>query len=219
MKNKEFLKNIEGAIFDLDGTVLDSSWVWDKVDVEFLGSRGFVVPEDYVDAISPLGAERAAIYTIERFGLQENPDDVVREWFDMAKNEYAAKVVCKPFVKEYIESLHHQGVKLAVATSSDRELFMATLERENILKYFEHIVTVNEVERGKGYPDIYEEAAGRLKINPHKCVVFEDIMAGVSGAKMGEFNVIAVYDDKSIHNSAKIKKIADYYIDSFEELL
>lgn len=219
MKNKEFLKNIEGAIFDLDGTVLDSSWVWDKVDVEFLGSRGFAVPEDYVDAISPLGAERAAVYTIERFGLQESPGDVVREWFDMAKNEYAAKVVCKPFAKEYIESLHHQGVKLAVATSSDRELFMATLERENILKYFEHIVTVNEVERGKGYPDIYEEAAVRLKINPHKCVVFEDIMAGVSGAKMGEFNVIAVYDDKSIHNSAKIKKMADYYIDSFEELL
>ena len=214
-----FLQNMEGAIFDLDGTLLDSSWVWDKVDVKFLGDRGFEVPDDYVEAISPLGAERAAVYTIERFGLDENPDDIVREWFDMAKKEYADKVVCKPFAKEYIKSIYGKGVKLAVATSSDRELFMATLEREGILKYFEHIVTVNEVERGKGYPDIYEEAARRLKINPHSCVVFEDIMTGVSGAKMGEFHVVAVKDEKSEPNKEKIKKMADLYIESFKELM
>lgn len=215
----EFLQNIEGAIFDLDGTVLDSSWVWDKVDIKFLGDRGFQVPDDYVEAISPLGAERAAVYTIERFGLNEDPQDVVREWLNMAKKEYEDEVVCKPFAKEYIKSLYDKGVKLAVATSSDRQLFMATLEREGILKFFSHIVTVNEVDRGKGYPDIYEKAAERIKINPHRCVVFEDILTGVQGARMGEFKVVAVYDEKSEHNKEKIKKIADYYIENFKELL
>lgn len=219
MKKLSFLENIEGAIFDLDGTLLDSSWVWDKVDIKFLGDRGFDVPDDYVEAISPLGAERAAVYTIERFGLDENPDDIVREWIDMAKTEYATEVVCKPHTKEYIKNLHSAGIKMAVATSSDRELFMATLERENILQYFEYIVTVNEVERGKGYPDIYEEAARRLKIAPHNCVVFEDILAGISGAKMGGFKVIAVADEKSVHNINKIKRTADYYIEDFGELL
>ena len=219
MKKLEFLQKIEGAIFDLDGTVLDSSWVWDKVDIKFLGDRGFAVPKDYVEAISPLGAERAAIYTIERFRLDEKSDDIVREWINMAKNEYAMEVMCKPFAKEYIKGLYDKGVKLAIATSSDRELFMATLEREDILKYFSHIVTVNEVERGKGYPDIYEEAARRIKINPHNCAVFEDILAGVSGAKMGEFHVVAVYDEKSEHNKDKIKELADCYIESFKQLL
>lgn len=219
MKKMEFLENIEGAVFDLDGTVFDSSWVWDKVDVKFLGDRGFDVPDDYVETISPLGAERAAVYTIERFGLNENPDDIVREWIEMAKKEYEHEVVCKPFAKEYIKILYERGVKIAVATSSDRELFMKTLERENILQYFSHIVTVNEVERGKGYPDIYEEAARRLKVNPHNCVVFEDIMAGVSGAKMGEFYVVAVHDNKSEHNRDKIRKIADCYIENFSELM
>lgn len=57
--NRENVKNIEGAVFDLDGTLLDSSWVWEKVDEKFLGDRGFQVPDDYVDEISPLGAERA----------------------------------------------------------------------------------------------------------------------------------------------------------------
>ena len=219
MNRENWLKNIEGAVFDLDGTLLDSSWVWEKVDEKFLGDRGFQVPDDYVDEISPLGAERAAVYTIERFGLNEDKDDIVREWIEMAKKEYATEVVCKPYAKEFLEELHKLNIKIAVATSSDRELFMKTLEREGILKYFQKIVTVDEVERGKGYPDIYEEAARRIKVNPHKCLVFEDILAGVTGASLGEFNVVAVFDEKSKHNWEKIKSISKYSINDYKELL
>lgn len=219
MNRENWLKNIEGAVFDLDGTLLDSSWVWEKVDEKFLGDRGFQVPDDYVDEISPLGAERAAVYTIERFGLNEDKDDIVREWIEMAKKEYATEVVCKPYAKEFLEELHKLNIKMAVATSSDRELFMKTLEREGILKYFQEIVTVDEVERGKGYPDIYEEAARRIKVNPHKCLVFEDILAGVTGASLGEFNVVAVFDEKSKHNWEKIKSISKYSINDYKELL
>lgn len=219
MNRENWLKNIEGAVFDLDGTLLDSSWVWEKVDEKFLGDRGFQVPDDYVDEISPLGAERAAVYTIERFGLSEDKDDIVREWIEMAKKEYATEVVCKPYAKEFLEELHKLNIKMAVATSSDRELFMKTLEREGILKYFQKIVTVDEVERGKGYPDIYEEAARRIKVNPHKCLVFEDILAGVTGASLGEFNVVAVFDKKSKHNWEKIKSISKYSINDYKELL
>lgn len=219
MNREKWLKNIEGAVFDLDGTLLDSSWVWEKVDEKFLGDRGFQVPDDYVDEISPLGAERAAVYTIERFGLNEDKDDIVREWIEMAKKEYATEVVCKPYAKEFLEELHKLNIKMAVATSSDRELFMKTLEREGILKYFQKIVTVDEVERGKGYPDIYEEAARRIKVNPHKCLVFEDILAGVTGASLGEFNVVAVFDEKSKHNWEKIKSISKYSINDYKELL
>ena len=219
MNRENWLKNIEGAVFALDGTLLDSSWVWEKVDEKFLGDRGFQVPDDYVDEISPLGAERAAVYTIERFGLNEDKDDIVREWIEMAKKEYATEVVCKPYAKEFLEELHKLNIKMAVATSSDRELFMKTLEREGILKYFQKIVTVDEVERGKGYPDIYEEAARRIKVNPHKCLVFEDILAGVTGASLGEFNVVAVFDEKSKHNWEKIKSISKYSINDYKELL
>ena len=219
MNRENWLKNIEGAVFDLDGTLLDSSWVWEKVDEKFLGDRGFQVPDDYVDEISPLGAEGAAVETIERFGLNEDKDDIGREWIEMAKKEYATEVVCKPYAKEFLEELHKLNIKMAVATSSDRELFMKTLEREGILKYFQKIVTVEEVERGKGYPDIYEEAARRIKVNPHKCLVFEDILAGVTGASLGEFNVVAVFDEKSKHNWEKIKSISKYSINDYKELL
>lgn len=207
----------KGAIFDLDGTILDSSWVWEQVDKKFLGDRGFEVPNDYVEAISPLGAYRAATYTIERFGLwNEKPEDLVREWFDIAREEYAQKVLCKPGAKEYIKFLYDKGIRLAIATSSDRELFITTLERENIINCFSEIVTVDEVERGKGYPDIYEEAARRIGLGTHECVVFEDILTGVSGAKLGGFAVVAVEDSKSKENRSQIEKKADYYIKKWD---
>lgn len=212
-------KDVEGVIFDLDGTLLDSSWVWNKVDIKFLGDRGFDVPDDYVEAISPMGADKAAVYTVERFGLNENPKDLVREWFDMAKEEYHHRVLCKPYAKAFIKQLWKNGIKMSIATSSDRELFVPTLEREGILKYFKSIVTVDEVKRGKEFPDIYEEAARRIDTKTDKCVVFEDIITGVRGAKKGNFRVVAVEDDTSILYRDELKNTADYYISSYSELL
>ncbi len=217
---KQMLKNTKGIILDLDGTILDSSWVWEMVDIKFLGDRGFEVPDDYVESISPMGAEKAAIYTIERFGLHnEKPEDLVREWFDMAKAEYRNKVVCKPGAKNFIKKMYSQGMKLALATSSDRELFIPTLDREGILQYFNVIVTVDEVEKGKGFPDIYEEAARRICVPVEQCVVFEDIITAVRGAKSGGFKVVAVEDEKSLCNADEIKQISDFYISSYKQLL
>ncbi len=178
------------------------------------------MPDDYVEAISPMGAEKAAVYTIERFGLyNEKPEELVREWFDMAKVEYRDKVVCKPDAKRFIKKMYSQGKKLVIATSSDRELFIPTLEREGLLDYFNDIVTVNEVERGKGFPDIYIEAARRIDFPVRQCVVFEDIITAIKGAKSGGFQVVAVEDEKSAYYSEEIREIADLYISSYQQLL
>ncbi len=212
-------KNTKGIILDLDGTVLDSSWVWDKVDVKFLGDRGFDVPEDYVESISPMGAQKAAVYTIERFGLHnEKPKDLVREWFRMAKTEYRDKVICKPGAKSFIKRMYERGVNLAIATSSDRELFIPTLMRENILQYFHTIVTVDEVKRGKHFPDIYEEAARRISVPADQCVVFEDIITAIKGAKSGGFKVVAGGGEKTLCNAEQIREISDLYISSYQQL-
>ncbi len=214
------IEKAQGLIFDLDGTIIDSSWVWDMVDIKFLGDRGFQVPEDYVETISPMGAENAAVYTIERFGLyKERPEDLVREWFDMAKKEYKDKVQCKPYAKTFIKKMKEQGKKLSIATSSDKELFIPTLEREGIIDSFDEIITVNQVPRGKNHPDIYIEAAKRMKIEKNSCVVFEDIITAIESAKRGGFGVVAVEDEKSLINKRAIMEIADKYITTFKQLL
>lgn len=93
------------------------------------------------------------------------------------------------------------------------------MEREGILDYFNDIVTVNEVERGKGFPDIYIEAAKRIDFSVRQCVVFEDIITAIKGAKSGGFQVVAVEDEKSAYYSKEIRAIADLYISSYQQLL
>ena len=212
-------KKIKGAIFDLDGTLLDSMWVWSEIDRRFLGARGFDVPSDYLEAIAPLGARKAAEYTIERFGLDEKPEDLMEEWFGMALSAYEHEVDCKPYAKDYLKKLKKEGKKLAVATSSDRLLIMPALKRIGILDLFDAVVTVDEVNRGKGFPDIYEKAASKIGIENEECVVFEDILAGIKGAKMGGFMAVGVYDDHSDHEHPTMKSLADGFVMGIEELM
>ena len=211
--------DMKSAIFDLDGTLLDSMWVWDQVDLDFLGKRGFDVPDDYTKAIAHMDAHSTARYTIERFGLNETIDNIVDEWFEMAKDKYSNEVICKPGAYEYVEKLHNRGVKIAIATSSDKVLFEKTLERTGLSKYIDAIVMVKEVGKGKSHPDVYLEAARRLGVNPCETVVYEDILAGILGAKKGGFRTAAVYEQRSNEDEKEILRECDYYIDNFTELV
>lgn len=212
------IKN-KGAIFDMDGTLLDSMWVWRQIDIDFLGKRGFEVPDDYLEMITPMGYHRAADYTIERFGLKEKPEDLIEEWFGMAAKAYAEKVELKPHVKEYLEALKKSGTRIAAATSSAYELLKPCLERNDILNYFDVFVTTAEVPRGKEFPDVYEEAARRLGLEPKECLVYEDIYKGICAAKLAGCQTVAVKEEESIDDQEQMRQAADYYITDFKELL
>ena len=124
----------QGAIFDLDGTILDSMGVWRQIDVEFLGRRGISVPPDYLEAITPLGFDRAAEYTIRRFSLPESREEIVREWYLMAENAYRYQVELKEGAGEWLNRLKSLNIPLAVATSSDEALFVPALKRYRNLR-------------------------------------------------------------------------------------
>ena len=206
------------GIFDLDGTVLDSMGVWRDIDYEFLGKRGIEVTEDYLKAISALGFEAAAKYTIDRFGFTESPQEIINEWYGMAIDAYTNDVVLKPGAEAYIKRLHNDGIKLAVATASDEALYKPALIRTGIYDCFDEFVTVRDVTRPKGFPDIYERAAKLLKVDVAECVVFEDVLKGVQGAKMGKFKVVAMCDKHSEFDAVVIKEAADRYIENFDEM-
>ncbi len=216
---KEKLLEKKGAIFDLDGTLLDSMDVWNNVDNTFFARRGMELPEDFIAAITPLGFEAAAAYTVRRFGLEEKEEDIIREWYGLARKAYAESVVLKPFAKEYLELLKQRGVCLAAATASDRLLFEPCLMRNGIFHYLDTIVTVREVTRGKGFPDIYNLAAERMSLPAESCAVYEDILKGVEGAKAGGFLAVAIEEPHSDYEKEKIQKAADIYIKSWEELI
>lgn len=209
----------KGAIFDLDGTLLDSMGIWEEIDRKFLKKRGLDVPQDYLDIITPMGFLEAAEYTVKRFGFLDKPEALVEEWFAMAVYSYGHEIGLKPYAAQYLRSLKENGIKIAAATSSDNVLFLPALENNRIDQYFDCYVTTKEVERGKGFPDIYIEAADRLGLLPKDCVVFEDIYAGIAGAKAGGFYTVAVEERYSLADREKIKAEAERYIVDFSELL
>ncbi len=203
------MPDFKAAIFDLDGTLLDSMGIWEQIDNEFLKKRGFEATPDYIQAITPLGFRDAAAYTIERFGLAETPEALVEEWGMMCRRAYEREITLKPHAEAYLLALKQDGVKLAVATALDPEQYIPALENNGVIHLFDAFASLKEVSRGKGFPDIYWLAANRLEMEPCDCMVFEDILAGIAGAKSGGFKTCGVYDNSSAHEWDKIYKAAD----------
>lgn len=156
----------EAAIFDLDGTLLNSMDVWEQIDIMFLRKRSLPVPSNYVTEICARSFEEAAQYTIDLFGLCETVDNIIREWNDMAAYEYAHKVKLLPYALDYLIRLKSHGIKLAVATGLPKELFLPCLKNNSALGFFDVLCSTDEVLRGKEFPDIFEFAAKRLQTIP-----------------------------------------------------
>ena len=215
----ERLRQIAGAIFDLDGTLLDSMGVWGEIDRRFLARRGIPLPPDYTDAVSSLDFPAAARYTIARFALTDTPEMLMREWSGLARDAYAHEIPLKPHAAAYLRTLAARGVKLGVATSSTPDLYIPALRHNGVYDLFDAFTNRDEVARGKGFPDIYCETARRLGLPPSSCAVFEDIALGVKSAKAGGFLSVAVYDRFAALEEAVIRREADIYLESFAELL
>lgn len=214
----QFLPNhIRGVIFDLDGTLLDSMGVWARVDIDFLGKRGIAVPPDYMESISSLGFRATALYTIERFGLQESPEAIMEEWHQMSAEQYHAQVQLKPGAKELLERLQKAGYALGIASALSKNLALPCLERNGILPFFAGIETADHQNGGKDKPAIWVKAAGNLSLRPEQCAAVDDVAAALMGAKMAGMFTIGVPD---IHSGAfeKLRTAADLYVESLSEI-
>ena len=130
------LNGIKAAIFDMDGTLIDSMGVWTKIDIDFLEKRGFQVPKDLKSNIEHLTFLECAEYFKRNFMLQDTLQEIMDEWNEMAKDAYEYNIKLKPGVKEYLSLLKTLDIKLSIATSNTLSLIEKVLKSNEI--FFKH---------------------------------------------------------------------------------
>ena len=207
---------LQSAIFDMDGTLLDSMPAWLSLGSGFLRSQGREPDAELDKALRIMSLRRGAAYCAEQYHLDMTPEQVIEEMRVLMDDFYRNRVVAKPGVERMLSLLKMQGVWMYVATATDRPLAEAAMERSGLMKYFKGMVTCGEAGRGKEDPEVYEMALRRLRSRKEDAVVFEDALFALRTAKKAGFRVAAVYDAGE-PDQAAMKAEADYYITSFED--
>ena len=204
----------KGAIFDVDGTLLDSMQMWDGLAAKFLLSRNVKPRENLNEQLSVIGGHEIAEFFRVEYGLIETIEEINHAIDRMLENFYFNIAPLKEGVFELIKSLSERGVKMCVATATDRWLIEPALRRCGIIEYFGRIFTCREEKTSKSSPEIYIRAAEFLETDIADTLVFEDALYAIKSAKKAGFPVVAVYDNTARDQRGEIMALSDYYFES-----
>ncbi len=216
---KNLLDGKKAILFDLDGTLVDSMWMWKQIDIEFLGRYGYDCPDDLQKSIEGMSFSETAVYFKERFRIPLSLDEIKACWTQMSIDKYRYEVPLKDGALEFLKYCKQNNLRTGIATSNGRDMVDAVIESLQIGEYLDVITTACEVKAGKPEPDIYLEVAKRLGVEPSDCLVFEDIPAGIIAGKRAGMQVIAVEDDFSKLMKPEKVQIADGFIDTYFDIL
>ncbi|MGL4790153.1 MAG: HAD family hydrolase [Anaerotignaceae bacterium] len=208
---------MKAVIFDLDGTLIDSMWIWVKVDLDMLARFGYKPDAEYEKNISSLNYYQGIDYMIKRYNLPITHGEFEVELKKLAYKEYSNIKTLKKGGFELITQLKEKGYKLAVATSCIREFCEMVLENCGVLSYFDTIVCSDELNTNKENPLIYLHTAEKLNVQPKDCIVFEDLPLAAQSARNAGMQVVGVYDDFNREKQEILKKISNEYIGCFCE--
>lgn len=208
---------IKGAIFDADGTLLDSMHIWDEVGERYLRSKGKTPEADLYKILFPMTLEESSVYLKAHYSLDESPEKIKAGVLAIIDGFYRSEVGLKPGVKEYLVYLHQNGVRMSIATTSDKGQIDAAFSRLGIKSFFEEILTCSELQTSKRKPTIYLKAAETLGVKPSESVVFEDVLYAIKTARDAGFFTVAVEDTASSDKRDEIKKTADLYVQDFSD--
>ena len=212
--------NIEALIFDMDGTLIDSMWVWTSIDEEFLGRYQLQEPENFHEGMEGKSYSETAQYFKDCFPtLTLSNEEIMDIWTEMAYERYTTQVNLKPGAEEFIRKMRKAGMKTGIATSNSRELVEDTLKALKIEKLFDAICTSCEAGAGKPAPDVYLKVAEMLDADPKACMAFEDVPMGIMAGVNAGMKTCAVEDKFSANQKDKKKELADYYINDYYEVL
>ena len=207
------------AIFDLDGTVLDSLPIWDNLGVDMLRSQGYDPDPALGKQLKIMTMTDGAQLCKDLFHMPQSIEEIAALVEDQAKLAYNTVIGPKPGAENFLKRLKEAGIPMYIATNTRRDLVEDGLRRNGLLEFFDGIVTCPEVGQGKKEgPAVYEAALRLLGGTKEDTVVFEDALHPIRTAKKAGFRIAAVYDASSEGEHEEIKALSDYYFYHYDEI-
>ena len=206
--------NIKCAIFDFDGTLFDSMFIWDEIGERYLRSLGKEPNPSMREAVRTLSLYQAACYLRREYDLPLSTEGIIKGINQMIEHFYLSEILPKPGVCEFLEHMKKAGISMCIATASERYQIEAALKRCGMSQYFDAIFTCSEIGHGKEEPFIFRQAMEVCGAERNTTVVFEDAFHAALTARRDGFSVIAVYDESEKYQE-EIRRLADCYLVNF----
>lgn len=213
------LREIKACLFDMDGTLIDSMGLWEDIDIDFFEKYSIDMPSTFQKDIEGWSILEIAEYVDKNFDFPLTKEQMIDEWNDMAFEHYSKLVPYKEGAKEFLVWCKENGIKVGIATSNSTKLFDAVSTHLDMHKYIDAYVTGEDVTCGKPNPECYLRVAEKLNVEPKECIVFEDLVLGLHAGNDAGMRTCAVKDAYSLYQDEDKRKEADYYIESFLEIL
>ena len=208
-----------GAVFDMDGTILDSMGFWSDAGANFLKIRGIIPPSDLLEVLTPLSLAQTVVYLKKQFHLPESEEAIADEFNQMVERRYLNEFPAKRDALPFLEKLQSLVIPMCVATATDRYLAEAALKRLDMFQYFRFILTCTEVGHNKNEPVIFEKACSGLQVPKERVIIFEDSLHAIQTAKNAGFYTVAIQEDSVSADEPKIKQLADQFVHNFAEVI
>ena len=214
---------LQAVIFDLDGVLADSEPWWNEIDAQLLAECGVDYHGEYHKEVLGVSYRLAIEFYKKAFNLTASTEEMMKRRGEIATEFFADKVGLFPGTREVLEGLRQMKprlgppVRLGLATSSVGASARPFLDRHQLTKFFDVIVTGEEVDQGKPAPDIYQRASQKLHVAASECLVIEDALAGIAAARAAKMRVVAIPDRRFV-DPAEYEKEADYLLDRLSDL-
>lgn len=212
------LANPKGAIFDMDGTLLDSMPLWENLAQRYLEQKGVThITEDLSNHFKDMSFKEVALYFQTHYGIKESEAEITLGIQALIEEEYRDRIPLKPGARIFLEKLHQKGTSLCIATANFPHLTKLAIKRLGIDHYFKDIITCMDLGLDKNRPEFFLRILDILKTPLHETLVFEDALYAISSAKKAGFPVVAVFDESAARDISAIQSIADKYLISFDD--
>lgn len=217
MNQKNCNRMIDGVIFDVDGTLLDTMPVWHDAGARFLATLGIQAEPGLGDLLFEETVETGAQYLIDHYGLTMSIPEIARGIDEQVEQFYFREADFKPGARELLQQMYDAGIHLTVATSTHRRCIEAAFDRLGIRGLFEGIFTCSEVGATKNNPAIFYAAEDCMQTQPEYTWVFEDGLYAIRTAEAAGFRTVGVYDPVSEKDREEIIRTADFYYESLAD--